>query len=232
MYIQRKQLWWLFPIFLSLFVLGGTLAKWTEQASPLYSTTASLVVEPSLGANRAQVEKLINQLEADYPIAYQVQTRDQVYRGVFRGEAFDLSGKVAGHTINMKRVNSKLSLTIDGRTENPQFLPYALFTPYEHAVVIQGQLQSIEPVILDGSTSTRKGYRFTLPPDEVREMLALWLGPQFQADEVMDQYMEDVVIRYELWYDTIDHQVKQLTVDLEAHQSQKPKHDQLIFRFS
>ncbi|MGD8189249.1 hypothetical protein ACQCN2_04525 [Brevibacillus ginsengisoli] len=232
MYIRRKQLWWLFPIFVSLFVLGVALAKWTEQTLPLYAHSATDGEEGTLDANRIQVEKLINQLKADYPISYQVQTRGQLYRGVYHGEGFDLSGEVSGHTINMKRSNSKLSLVIDGHQENPEFLPYALFTPYEHAAVIQGQLHSIEPRILEGNPSNRKGFQFTLPADQVREMLALWLGPQFQADAVLDHYMESVVIRYELWYDTNDHQLKQLTVNLEASQSQLSKHDQLIFRFS
>lgn len=234
MYIQRRQLWWLLPIFLSLLLLGISLAKLT--AEPLPSDQQAVQhtdVTKSNDSNRLVVEKLIAQLEANQPIAYQVESQNQVYQGFFRKEAFNLTGKVSGHSINMMRANDKLTLKIDGKEQNADFLPYALFTPYEHAMVIQEQLPSISPQVLeDHSRNGRKGYRFTLPPNQIREMLSLWLGPQFQADDVMTDYMQDVVIRYELWYDTNDQHVKQLVVDLEVRQSQKPKHDQIIFRFS
>ncbi len=233
MNIRQKQLWWLIPIFVGLFLFGMLLAKISEKPLPPDSSVhKAVVIQAKQEAYRDEIGKLIDQLSAKRPIAYQIQTQNQWYKGFYSGETFDITGNVSGHTIQMKRTDQKLSVKVDGEEETPQFLPYALFTPYEHAMVIQAQLQSISPLQLDSRTRNGlKGYQFTLPPDQVHALLSLWLGPQFQGDDVIHDLLQHVVIRYELWYDTNDQRVKQLNVDLEVKHPQNPKHDQLVFRF-
>lgn len=233
MYIRRNQLWWLIPIFLGLFALGMVLAILTKtpMSTPISKQDSTKADDGKILHD--QLDRLVKQLAGNTPITYQVKTRDQTYQGVYRGEQFDIKGNVSGHTIQMKRSNEKVNLQVDGIDQALEFLPYALFTPYEHAMVIQGQLHSLTPTELhQRDRNGLKGLQFTLPSSQVESMLTLWLGPQFQADDVMRQTLKDVVIRYELWYDTDTFTVKQLTVDLLIPSFQNQQRDQLVFRFT
>ncbi|MGC5324606.1 hypothetical protein [Brevibacillus sp. SYSU BS000544] len=234
MYIRRNQLWWLIPIFLGLFLLGMLLAVITKP--PQTTPASSSMEEKNQGdpdtLHHDQLASLVKKLAGDTPVTYQVKTRDQTYQGVYRGESFDVKGNVSGHIIQMKRSTDKVELQVDGKEQPLEFLPYALFTPYEHAMIIQGQLHSLVPTELHKrDRDGLKGLQFALPSNQVESMISLWLGPQFQADEIMRQTLKDVVIRYELWYDTDKFEVKQLTVDLLVPSFQNQQRDQLVFRF-
>ncbi|GAA4708773.1 hypothetical protein [Brevibacillus fulvus] len=229
MYIRREWVWWLVPVFAALFCIGMLLGNWLDKPENRHP---SVVASPErFTADREVVEELIRPLSQERSIPFSVWFHNNTLSGHFRANTFELSGTITGHQLTMKRDAKEVSVLFDGQPQNPQLLPYSLYTPYEHAAVIRAQLQSIDPLpISDPVQQQWLGYEISLPPDEVKSMIALWLGPHFPVDDVLDEVLDQVRVKYQLWYEPEQRQLRQLVVDLQLDTPNGKKQDQLLFR--
>jgi len=110
-------------------------------------------------------------------------------------------------------------------------LPYALFTPHEHAELLKGVLSQAEATpVFDPSGEGWRGYRITVPSQEVTSLLDLWLGPSFPVKELSPELAKQIAVEYKLWYDEHSGLVRQLEIDLQLQTSAGQKRDQLRFR--
>lgn len=232
MYIRPKQLWWLVPIFVTLFCIGAVIAKWADK--PATSPTPQMAPpveqnQPKQG--RELIAELINQWDTEEKTSFVVSANDLKFSGHFQGSHFELTGSIEDHQIEIKRDSETVLVTVDGEIQNASLLPYSLFTPYDHVMILKGQLQSITPSLMEADEQTKwNRYRFSLPPGEVTSLLSLWLGPQFPTDEVLDQFLKQIQVTYELWYDSNSQQLRQLAVHLQLETARGMKHDQLLFQ--
>ncbi|MBO8162959.1 MAG: hypothetical protein H0Z34_04450 [Brevibacillus sp.] len=234
MVIRPQQLWWLLPIMLSLFLLGGLIAHWTDESTAHEEgSQQEQPVDPAeqMREQRKEIAALIQQWETNANRSFQVDVGEKQFRGTLQGKSFQLSGDVGGHQVTVQREGDALALTVDGEPKEPLLLPFALYTPYDHLMLIKGELQSIVPIVLHRAEGEGlSGYQFTLPAEEVKAMLALWLGPGFPADEVMDQSLRDVSLTYQMWYEQRSLTLRRLLVTLKVVSPSGQKVDQLLFR--
>lgn len=230
MEIRRRHLWWLVPVFALLFGLGAAIATWTDKPSatgPSVESTRRLQIVQA----RDNLVHMLEQVDGQRDLPFEVIVREQRFSGHYRGESFALSGSVNGHAVTMVRQGDRLSVSIDGREQDAHLLPYALYTPYEHLSLIKGLLPTVDPqALLDPEHLGLRGYRLALPPEEVKSLLALWLGPNFPTEQVMNQFLRQVAVTYELWYDGETKQLREMTVDLRIDTPRGVKQDQLLFR--
>ncbi|MFY0543106.1 hypothetical protein [Brevibacillus sp. H7] len=229
MYIRSKQLWWLLPIFIGLFLLGIALGSISDRPS---SDPVSVVsVEERAEADREMIAAFLDQLSSDRDQAFTVNMKEHTLQGYFNGEKFQLSGTIGGHQLEMKRMGETVEVIIDGEGQDSPTLPYALYTPYEHAMLLKSHLHSLTPlVVTDHNQNDLLGFHLSLKPDEVTQLLALWLGPSFPVDRMTPTLAKQIEVDYQVWYDENSKQVKQLVVDLRMNTPAGLKQDQLLFR--
>ncbi|WP_139489125.1 hypothetical protein [Brevibacillus dissolubilis] len=235
MYIRPRQMWWFPLLFAGLFALGMSIGFLTDKPETSVSAdqqAASEEAKQKLVEDRNTIKGLLSQLDTTREVPFQISVKDETYEGTFHGELFELKGKVSGHDIHMKRTGERIAVLIDGEAQNPDLLPYALYTPYEHANLIKGQLTSIEPqVIPSANQQGLLGYQVSLPPSEVRALLTLWMGPHFKADTQMEQVLHQFKIIYQLWYEPQTAKLKQMVVNLKLDTPIGKRQDQLVFTF-
>jgi hypothetical protein len=228
MYVRSKQLWWLLPIFIGLFFLGMALGAISQKPPTL--VTPAVTVEERAEADRATIAELLEQLSGDKERTFRVTVQDYTLQGKFRGENFELSGNVGGHPLRINRNEQDVRITVDGELQENTPLPFALYTPYEHAMLLKAQLQSLAPmVVTDKSREGWLGFHVSLPPEEVTAMLALWLGPSFPIDGMTPALAKQISVDYQLYYDAKSKQLRQLTVDLRMKTPAGLKQNQLLF---
>ncbi|MGZ0053256.1 hypothetical protein [Brevibacillus gelatini] len=223
MYIRPKQLWWLFPIFLGLFCLGMALGSAGE-----WSRSAAVVTKQE----SYPVPRLLEQLTQDEERAFLVYMHDQVLSGRYVHEKFTLDGEIGGHKLAISRNDEQpVSVRIDGQVQDHAALPYALFTPYEHATLLKSVLSSISPEpVADLSGSDWSGYRLAVPPEKVTSLLAMWLGPSFPIADITPELARGISIEYQLWYEPDTGTLRQLELLMQMRTAAGVKQDQLRFR--
>lgn len=230
MYVRPKQLWWLIPIFLGLFGLGmalGSFGLWNRSAADAGNE------QGLIGKREAYaVPQLLEQLTRSEERSFLVYMQDQALNGRYRHETFSLDGEIGGHKLAISRNQEQpVTVTIDGQVQDHAALPYALFTPYEHAVLLQSVLSSVEPqTIADTSGSDWSGYRLTVPPEKVTSLLAMWLGPSFPIADITPELARGINIEYQLWYEPDTGALRQLELEMQIRTVAGIKQDQLRFR--
>jgi len=229
MYIRPRQLWWLLPIFVGLLLFGMALGALSDKPSP--EPMAVVTVEERAAADRETIAAVLDQLSDQRELPFSVKVKDHTLQGRFRGEKFELSGEIAGHQLEMKRTGEDVRVTIDGVGQESHALPYALYTPYEHAMLLKAHLHSLTPLVLtDHQQKELLGYHLAMEPAEVTQLLGLWLGPSFPIDKLSPALAKQIKVEYQLWYDAKTKQLKQLVVDLRMNTPAGFKQDQLLFR--
>jgi hypothetical protein len=228
MYVRPMQLWWLLPIFIGLFFLGTALGAISNK--PSSRVTPVVTVEERSEADRETIAELLEQLSGEKERTFRVTVEEYTLQGKFRGEDFELSGSVAGHQLRMKRSDRDVQVTVDGEAQENTPLPFALYTPYEHAMLLKAQLHALTPIVDTGkSNEGLLGFHLSLPPEEVTSLLALWLGPSFPIDEMTPSLAKQISVDYDVYYDAQTKQLRQLAVDLRMKTPSGLKQNQLLF---
>lgn len=233
MYIRPKMLWWLIPILLGLFLLGIVLGTVSRSANTDSTDTASAVRQTAGTEQTARtVEELLEQITKDEERSFLVYMQDQTLHGRFQNEQFQLTGEIGGHQLEIARKDGQpVSVRINGQIQDHAALPYAMFTPYEHGVLLKGVLQSVSPERLEDTTGQGwSGYRIAVPPEEVSSLLSMWLGPSFPIQDLTSNVTNGMKVNYQLWYESTTGQLRQLELDLQIQTAVGVKRDQLRFR--
>ncbi|MFM1652673.1 hypothetical protein ACI7RC_11310 [Brevibacillus sp. B_LB10_24] len=230
MYIRPRRLWWFLPLFAALFLLGMALGKVTDKPQ-VKEASVEMDSRSQERANRAAIAALLDQVNSGEETPFQVRVKEQSLAGQFQGAAFELGGDIHGHQLKIKRTEDQVTVAIDGEEqEGTMTLPFSLYTPYEHMTVIKSHLEQVKPLPLkDAKKEGLLGYQFSLPPGEVKAMLSTWLGPQFPTEQVFQQFLQQVAVTYQMWYDEKTSHLRQLVVSLKISGPNGGKQDQLIF---
>ncbi|WNC17298.1 hypothetical protein [Brevibacillus brevis] len=230
MYIRPKLLWWLIPIFLSLFFVGIALGSLDNRSD----MKGGRVMEQgaSAGYDPATLSGLLDQLTREEERTFVVYMQNHALNGRYQRERFSLSGEIAGHTLEISRNDEqKVNVIIDGQTQDHTSLPYALYTPHEHASLIKSVLQSVAPQPLqDPSGQGWKGFRVSVPPREVTSLLALWLGPSFPIEDLTPELAKGIGVTYQLWYEPSSGNIRQMDMEMTIKTAAGVKRDELRFR--
>lgn len=230
MYVRPKMLWWLIPIFLSLFCVGIALGT----AGNRSHTEGKAVMEPvDRGKNNlSTLSALLDQLTKEEERSFVVYLQDYALNGRYQQERFSLSGDVGGHKLEISRdEQEKVVVRIDGQIQDHTSLPYALYTPNEHAALLKSVLRSVAPTsIQDPSGQGWRGYRVSVPAQEVTSLMSIWLGPSFPINDLTPDLAKRISVDYQLWYDPESGEVQQLEIDMQIRNSIGVKRDQLRFR--
>ncbi len=231
MYIRPKMLWWLIPILLGLFLLGVVLGTVSRSANT-GSTDIASAVRQTAGTGQTTVTELLEQITRDEERSFLVYMQDQTLHGRYQNEQFQLAGEIGGHQLEIARKDGQpVSVRIDGQIQDHAALPYALFTPYEHAVLLKGVLQSGSPERLEDTAGQGwRGYRIAVPPEKVSSLLSMWLGPSFPIHDLTSNVTNGMKVNYQLWYESTTGQLRQLELDLQIQTAVGVKRDQLRFR--
>lgn len=229
MVIRPRQLWLLLPFFIGLFFLGAAIAMMQDKQAEQEELPV-IDVQERAGEDRDFILELLEPLQKNEKVPFTVKWQQDWLSGQFRKETFDLKGSIGGQQVAFARNENAMSMTINGQKQDPVLLPYAIYTPYEHASLVKGYLSSIQPLpIQDKTKQGLLGYQLTIPPDDVKEILALWLGPSFPTKETWEKMGRQVSVEYQFWYDTNARQLRQIVVNLSSAASQGEKLDQLTF---
>lgn len=231
MYVRPKRLWWLVPIFVCLFLVGISLGKLGSQGD----MTGGRFMEPGagFGTDPVTLSMLLDQLMSDEERTFVVYVHDEALNGRYRQDQFELFGEMAGHQMDISRnEDQKVNVVQDGQPlDQLPALPYALYTPYEHAAVIKSVLQSVTPKpVQDPSGQGWRGFRLTVPERELSSLLSLWLGPVFSGSERKPGLTQGIGITYQLWYEPVSGQIKQMDIELQIRTAAGEKRDELRFR--
>ncbi|MFI8713080.1 hypothetical protein QIH01_15830 [Brevibacillus brevis] len=229
MYIRPKMLWWLIPILLGLFLLGIVLGTVSRSAN----TDTAPAVRQTTGTKQTKtVAELLEQITKDEERSFLVYMQNQTLHGRYQNEQFQLAGEIGGHQLEIARKDGQpVSVRMDGQVQDHAALPYAMFTPYEHAVLLKGVLQSVSPERLEDTAGQGwSGYRIAVPPEEVSSLLSMWLGPSFPLQDLTPNITNGMKVNYQLWYDSTTGQLRQLELDLQIQTAVGVKRDQLRFR--
>lgn len=231
MYIRPKMLWWLIPILLGLFLLGVVLGTVSRSANT-GSTDIASAVRQTAGTGQTTVTELLEQITRDEERSFLVYMQDQTLHGRYQNEQFQLAGEIGGHQLEIARKDGQpVSVRIDGQIQDHAALPYAMFTPYEHAVLLKGVLQSGSPERLEDTAGQGwRGYRIAVPPEKVSSLLSMWLGPSFPIHDLTSNVTNGMKVNYQLWYESTTGQLRQLELDLQIQTAVGVKRDQLRFR--
>ncbi len=229
-YIRSKQMWWLIPIFLGLFLIGTALGTLKNKMGS--DETASSEQAIAGEQNPVTLSRLLDQLTEDEERSFIVYMQDSALNGRYQHERFSLNGEVGGHKLEMSRdAEERIAIQIDGEIQNDASLPYSLFTPYEHATLIKGVLQSVKTKsIQDPGVQGLYGYRLSVPAQEVTSLLAMWLGPSFRMDDLPPDLAKGIGVDYQIWYDAESQQIRQLELELRMQTATGVKQEQLRFR--
>lgn len=233
MYIRPKMLWWLIPILLGLFLIGILLGTVSRSANTDSKNTASAVKqEAGTEPTAITVEELLEQITKDEERSFLVYMQDQTLHGKYRNEQFALEGEIGGHQLEITRQDGQpVTVRIDGQVQDHAALPYAMFTPHEHAALLKGVMQSVEPERLEETAEKGwTGYRIAVPPQEVTSLLSMWLGPSFPIDDLTSNVTNGIAVNYQLWYESTTGQLRQLELELQIQTADGVKRDQLRFR--
>ncbi|MCC8436096.1 hypothetical protein HP567_016245 [Brevibacillus sp. M2.1A] len=232
MYIRPKLLWWLIPILLGLFLLGIVLGTVSRSANTGSTDPASAVRQTTGTGQTTTVAELLEQITQDEERSFLVYMKDQTLHGRFQNEQFQLAGEIGGHQLEIARKDGQpVSVRIDGQIQDHAALPYALFTPYEHAVLLKGVMQSVRPERLEDTAGQGwSGYRIAVPPEKVSSLLSMWLGPSFPIHDLTSNVTNGMKVNYQLWYESTTGQLRQLELDLQIQTAVGVKRDQLRFR--
>ncbi|XOS93898.1 hypothetical protein ACLMAB_11045 [Brevibacillus laterosporus] len=134
--------------------------------------------------------------------------------------------------MKIERNNRGASFVIDNEQQELNVLPYALFTPSEHASLLKDQFPQLQSVpLVSRDEAGLQGFSVTLQPDKVNELLREWLGPSFPAENELVQLQQSTTIKYQLWYDDDRKQLKRMVVLLQLKNQKGDRSDQLIFNF-
>lgn len=230
MYVRPKLLWWLIPGFLCLFLIGMGLGTAGNRNTADRVTVTEAEVQKQM--DRTTLAGLLDQLTEEHEHSFIVYIQDHALQGKYQRDRFQLSGEISGHKLEISRGDQgDVSVRIDGQPQDHQALPYALYTPSEHAALIKGVLHSVAPLPLqDLSGHGWRGFRLSVPPQEVTALLDMWLGPSFSIQEMTPDLAKRIAVDYQLWYDEDSGQLKQLEIALQVKTSAGEKRDQLRFR--
>jgi len=69
-----------------------------------------------------------------------------------------------------------------------------------------------------------------VPGEEVTSLLGLWLGPSFSIDELTPQLAKGIEVTYQLWYEPVSGNIRQLDLELQMKTGAGEKRDELRFR--
>lgn len=231
MYIKREELWWVLPILIALFLLGGSIAKLQENAKK--ATTPTIAAkENTLGTinvHRQLTRQLLAQLTPDKQSPLAVETDGLVWTGHFQGETFEITTKQDGRDLRMQRVDGQFHFAVDGALQDAHALPYSLFTPFEHAKLLDKELHVLTPVPLN--ESGWQGYQLAMPASELKTQMSAWLGPAFSEAEITDALQQTQIV-YQLWFEPESKKLKQFIMTLlGSSQHGSTKREQVTFRF-
>ncbi|QRG69952.1 hypothetical protein [Brevibacillus choshinensis] len=230
MYVRPKLLWWLVPIFLSLFFIGIALGSMGTQGD----MRGGRVMEhgSNAGIPSVTLPELLDQLTKEQERTFVVYMQNQALNGKYQNESFELSGEIAGHRLEISRnAEQKVNVVIDGQTQQHTSLPYALYTPHEHANLIKSVLHSVSPQpVQDPSGQGWRGFRLSMPASEVTSLLALWLGPSFSIEELTPELAKGIGVTYQLWYEPATGDIRQMDMELQMKTGTGEKRDELRFR--
>ncbi|MET3289468.1 UNVERIFIED_CONTAM: hypothetical protein ABID98_002038 [Brevibacillus sp. OAP136] len=234
MYIKREELWWTLPILIALFLLGGSIAKLQEGKKSTTPTIAAREVAPSdLHMQRELTRQLLAQLTPDKQSPLSVETEGLLWTGHFQKDSIEISTKQDGKKLVMLRADGAFHFQVDGQTQDAQALPYSLFTPFEHARLLDKELNGLVPKQLSDAASGWKGYQLAMPADELKKEMSAWLGPTFTEAEIADALKQTKIV-YELWYEPTQKKLKQFTMAIIGPNEQQGSHskkEQVTFRF-
>ncbi|WP_400163743.1 hypothetical protein ACAF76_011780 [Brevibacillus sp. TJ4] len=230
MYIRPKLLWWGIPAFLLLFLLGVSLGLMGNRGEPEAVNTVQ--ADGQQEAEELRLVYLLDQLTNEKERSFLVSMKDYTLEGTYEQERFHLSGEIGGHQLEMKRDDQKqVTVLIDGELQDHTALPYALYTPHEHAQLLKGVLNSLQATpVQSADDHSLRGYRLSVPAHEVTLLLDMWLGPSFPVKEMHPEIAKQIAVQYTLWYDGVSEQVRELDVELRMATSAGEKHDILRFR--
>lgn len=233
MVIRPHHLWWLLPLFFALFLLGAIIGKIADKPykQPPKQHREQVDYAEQLQRERQQLADLIQRWESEAEVPFRVELKDRQFSGTFHGKTFQLVGNIGGHEVTMVREGDTLTLRVDGEQKEPMMLPFALYTPFDHLMLIKGELPSIVPVRLTAAPAANlTGYQLSLPPEEVKDKLSHWLGSQFPTDDVIDEVLQDISLTYQIWYEPESKRLRNLLITLKISSSSEEKTEQLLFR--
>lgn len=232
MYIRPRLLWWGLPAFLVLFLTGVALGmagneKETEQSSTAGHQTVDRRIEEQIA-----LTALLDQLTEQKERSFIVYMKDSTLNGSYEQDRFRLEGEIGGHKLEITRdEQQQVKVQFDGEIQDHAALPYALYTPHEHAELLKGVIQSLETTpVQDPSGQGWRGFHISVPSQEVTSLLDMWLGPSFPIKELSPELAKQIAVDYELWYDEQTGLVRQLEIQLLLKTSAGEKKDQLRFR--
>ncbi|MEJ8544822.1 hypothetical protein [Brevibacillus borstelensis] len=229
MYIKPKQLWWLPSLFLVLFALGTLLGELHNRLDIKEAHVISTTQREE--ADRAIVASLLDQATKDTERPFSVFVKDYVLSGKYKGENFQLAGDIAGHRFELQKADEQVNVAIDGELQDHMGLPYSLYTPHQHAAILKSKLERVAPLpVADGSGQGWQGYRLNVPPNEITDLLSMWLGPSFPIQDMTPRLANQIAVEYQLWYDGPTRVLRQLEVYLQMQTAAGLKQDQLRFR--
>lgn len=230
MYIRPKLLWWGVPAFLLLFLLGIALGSTESQGG-----SETLPARPAHNPKQEDalpLAGLLDQLTQKGERSFIVYMQDYTLNGTYDQERFHLTGKIGGHALEMKRdEQQQVTVLIDGVVQDHTALPYALFTPHEHAQLLKGVLHTLQAIpVQKKSDQGWRGFRLSVPSQEVASLLDMWLGPSFPVRELDPDVAKQIAVDYLLWYDEQSGRVHQLEIELQIRTAAGEKRDTLRFR--
>ncbi|MBG9797374.1 hypothetical protein O0555_02825 [Brevibacillus laterosporus] len=234
MYVKQRYLWLLLPILVCLFGLGALLGQATDKLPVAQESANESIGRDSWNTdqNNANLKQLIDQLFVEKATPFGVKIQNQSFVGSYRGNHFQLKGTLQGKKVKIERNNRGASFVIDNEQQELNVLPYALFTPSEHASLLKDQFPQLQSVpLVSRDEAGLQGFSVTLQPDKVNELLREWLGPSFPAENELVQLQQSTTIKYQLWYDDDRKQLKRMVVLLQLKNQKGDRSDQLIFNF-
>jgi hypothetical protein len=230
LYIRPKLLWWGLPAFLALFLLGVALGSVgsRENTEELSADTA----KEKRQEETLPLSGLLDQLTHKGERSFIVNMQEYVLNGTYNQEQFHLKGVIGGHELEMKRDDQqRVTVLIDGNVQDHSALPYALYTPHEHAQLLKGVLHSVIATPLQQKSDQGwRGFRLSVPSQEVTTLLDMWLGPSFSIKEIAPEAAKKIAVDYQLWYDEQSGRVRQLDLELQIRTAAGEKRDTLRFR--
>lgn len=231
MYIRPKLLWWGLPAFLILFLIGMAFGAAGNRHDIELAPDIQKPAEKGY-TEQIALKALLDQLTDAKERSFIVYMKESALNGRYAQERFQLTGEIGGHKLEISRdLNQPVTVQIDGEKQDDAALPYALFTPHEHAELLKNVLSSVKAApVSDPSGEGWKGYRITVPSQEVTSLLDLWLGPSFPVKDLSPELAKQIGVEYQLWYDEQSGLVRQLEIDLQLQTPAGEKRDQLRFR--
>ena len=234
MYVKPRYLWLIIPACALLFFLGNSLGKSLDkQAVTIFPSQATLLPNESVNKARHDLKNWLTPILTDKnSTSFGVKIQQESFVGSFKEEYFQLSGTFHGKKLYMNRNEKGSSLVIDNKPQPLYLLPYALYTPYEHAKLLRDQLDVVVPNRkISRDEEGVEGYQFTLPPEKLKDLLGVWLGNSFIQGMNLEELSATTSIQYQLWYQEQEKKLIRMVVKLKVKSNHGVKQDQLVFNF-